>query len=199
MEENNGLIDKAGSKNNFSDYSFLGWFLVIWLFWKLWIWIVGVESEPLASRTIPALSAAWESLNEALRVVLLGATQTFLNILGYDALIRSPYIWVKGYEQAGSLGVGNYCLGFQLMFYHTALTLLSRVNWKKKLAYIALGLLTIQLLNVLRLAGLMLVKIYSPSRLWLAHDYVFVLPVLALLLYFYYRTNRTVRAYEING
>ncbi|MFN8288228.1 MAG: exosortase/archaeosortase family protein [Chitinophagales bacterium] len=199
MEENNGLSQPHSSKHNFSDYSFLAWFLAIWLIWKLWIKLVGVESVPITARTIPALSRVWETINEGLRQVLLAATQSLLHVFGYGALIRSPYIWIKNYEYAGSMAVGNYCLGFQLMFYHTALTLISKVSPLKKAAYILLGLFAIQALNVLRLAGLMLVKIYSPAQLWLAHDYVFVIPVLALLLYFYYRTNRNVHAHEING
>lgn len=191
METNPGLSEQKQSPFPNTVVRTFGWFVAIWLSWKVWIYIVGVESQPIAQRHWPALSRQWENINDWLRHLLLACCKQVLSLAGYNAQVSGHYLWLEDIRSAGSLAVGDYCLGFQLMFYHIALTFIAPVKWSRKLLYALGGLIFIQLFNVSRLVGLMLVKVYLPSQLWLAHDYVFVIPVLLVLLYFNFRINRS--------
>ena len=171
---------------NRSNYWSMLWFVFIWLSWKAWIWLIGVESEPINNRKIPALSSIWEAFNDQFRLLLLHATELAVQGLGFSTIQHGESIWIAGYR---GVSVGNYCLGVQLMFYHAALMFISPISWNKRLLYAFVGALCIQLLNVLRISGLLLISVYKPSLLILSHDYLFMIPIVALTLWFYYRTS----------
>lgn len=162
------------------------WFLVIWLAWKGWIWFIGIENQPISTRHLPALSAAWEAFNGQLKVLLLYLTEGGLNAMGYKTYQSGVSLWIIGYK---GISVGNYCLGLQLMFYHVALMFISPLSLWQKVTYAVLGVLLIELLNVGRMVGLLLISVYKPSLLVLSHDYLFMIPVLGLTLLFYYCTT----------
>lgn len=162
------------------------WFLVIWLSWKVWIWIVGTESQPMAERMFPALSLPWEAFNNYLRFFLLKTTELLVQLMGYSTFQKGNSLWITGYP---GISVGNYCLGVQLMYYHVALMLISPIPLPKRLLYAIAGVILIQFLNVLRITGLLLISVYKPSLLVLSHDYLFMIPIVALTLWFYFRTS----------
>ena len=159
--------------------------ILIWLSWKIFIWIMGEESEPLDQRMFPALSAIWESLNDALRITLLSISRSILTVLGYRADVFNDYtLMVHGHP---GISVGNYCLGFQLMYYFAMLFLVSGLPRKKMWFGVITGILLIQLLNILRLVGLSLIDVHAPQLMFVSHDYLFSAFVFIVLILFYYK------------
>ncbi len=119
-------------------------------------------------------------------MVLINSTEWFVQLLGYATYKKGNSLWITGYP---GISIGNYCLGMQLMFYHVALMAISPISVSRKILYAVAGVLLIQFLNMLRITGLLLISVYKPSLLILSHDYLFMIPIVALTLYFYYRTS----------
>lgn len=161
---------------------------LIWLSWKVFVWFIGEESDPMEERYSPFLSAPWEALNNWLRATLLHISDGILHILGYETQMVNEYILrVAGW---GGISLGNYCLGFQLMYYFSMLFLVSKISWPKRLIGVAGGILLIQGLNVGRIVGLILIDVHAHHLMWLSHDYLFNIIVAIVLLFFYWRMVR---------
>lgn len=168
---------------------FLFKFLAIWLLWKVLIFILGTENTPINERLIPPLSAAWEQLNNLLRHALIACASAVLRLMGFSVYDNGYTMGIPGYM---TLSIGNYCLGFQLMFYFTALVAMAEVNLKTKALAIVSGLFIIQLLNLIRVIGLNLLVVYKPGWTALSHDYLFNIVVLGVILtYYYYLVKRS--------
>lgn len=168
---------------------FLFKFLAIWLVWKGLVLILGTESTPISERMFPPLSIAWEQLNNGLRHGLIAIASAVLGLMGFTVYDNGYTMGIPGYM---TLSIGNYCLGFQLMFYFTALIVISEMNWKTKLLAIITGLIIIQLLNLIRIVGLNLLVVYHPDWTALSHDYLFNILVLGVILsYYYYLTKKS--------
>ncbi len=147
--------------------------------------IIGEEEEPLHQRFFPELSGCWESLNNWLRVWLLQASDEVLQLGAHPTQLEANYyLRIQGH---GGFGIGNYCLGFQLMYYFTMLLIISRLPVLKKAVAIFTGILIIQALNIARISGLVWVDAYKPELLFLSHDYIFNLMVFGILLLFYWK------------
>lgn len=163
---------------------FLGKLVLIWLSWKAFVWLIGEESVPISKRHVPALSAPWEVLNDWLRATLLHISNGILHLLGYETQMVNEYILrVAGY---GGISLGNYCLGFQLMYYFSMLFLVSGLAWRKRITGVVVGILLIQTLNVLRITGLILIDVHAHDFMFLSHDYLFSAIVAVVLLFFYW-------------
>ncbi|GIV34048.1 MAG: hypothetical protein KatS3mg031_1583 [Chitinophagales bacterium] len=159
--------------------------VLIWLSWKVFIWIAGEESTPVEDRMFPAFSAYWEQLNDWLRIVILHAANWLLHMLGYETVLEHNYVLrVLGHR---GIALGNYCLGFQLMYYFIMLVMISDLSWPIKVFASITGVVLIQVMNILRVAGLNLIDVhYNQYMVTLSHDYIFNFLVFGLLLLFYY-------------
>jgi len=162
---------------------FLAKLLAIWLSWKLFSWVIGEERIPLEERYFPALSAPWETLNDWLRALLLHSSNGILHLFGYETdLFRNYVLRVHGY---GGIALGNYCLGFQLMYYFSMLMLISKLSPAKKGIAIIAGVFLIQGLNIFRITALVLIDVHAHRFMFLSHDYLFNALVAVVLLLFY--------------
>ena len=159
--------------------------IVIWLSWKIFAYLIGEEKEPVDQRIFPALSAQWESVNNWLRILLLEASDFLLQSAGHKTQLIENYILrIEGY---GGIGLGNYCLGFQLMYYFTMIVLVSGFSFRKKAVGIISGILALQFLNILRISGLVWIDAFAPRLKFISHDYIFNIAVFGLLLLFYWK------------
>lgn len=185
MEAPSSSEKKPSGKNQTREFAgFLLKLVLIWLSWKGFIWLIGEESVPINKRHVPALSAPWETLNDGLRSVLLHLSDGILHVLGYETQMVNEYILrVAGY---GGISLGNYCLGFQLMYYFTMLFLIADMAWSRRIAGVVIGILLIQMLNVLRITGLILIDVHAHHLMFLSHDYLFSAIVAVVLLFFYW-------------
>lgn len=184
MLDNSSLRSLVSDRQTKAFLWFLGKIFLIWVSWKGFIWLIGEESVPLHERHIPAISAPWEALNDWLRTTLLHISNGILHLLGYETQLVNNYILrIAGY---GGISLGNYCLGFQLMYYFSMLFLISEMTWSKRVFGVVVGILLIQALNVMRITGLILIDVHAHNLLFLSHDYLFSAIVAVVLLFFYW-------------
>ncbi len=157
--------------------------LSIYLTWRLFQFTIGMESQPLEERFFPTISFYWEWLNDQLRIALLHATRLCLSLIGYQSVITHDYIiTIDGYR---GVAIGNYCLGFQFMFFFACIIILSPFSLLVKSCSIPFGWTLIQGLNVFRFVGLNLAIIHFPGLEDKMHDYLFNAAALAVTLLLY--------------
>jgi len=144
---------------------------IIYICWKLLFLLLGEESTHIEDRVWPWLSSYWESFNSSVRLVLLKLTKVWFDTVGLTSEIQNNYrLWVHGYA---IVGVGNYCLAIQLWVFFVALIVSYSGKWYNKLWFSIIGVLLINLINVLRLVGVVYVAHYYPDYIQFNHDYVF--------------------------
>ncbi len=165
--------------------------LLIWLSWKVIIFILGEESVPLHERMFPALSAQWEAWNLQIASFIIERSAALLKLFGYEAYASQRIAWIK--DTSGVI-MGNYCIGIQLMYYYVLLLLVSPMRIYKKTGGMITGIVVTFLLNIARVAGLCLVALYIPQYMFIAHDHVFNIIVFGTLIGIYYLlTKNAVR------
>jgi exosortase/archaeosortase family protein len=157
---------------------------LIWLSWKGIFYVLGEEKTPLDERLIPGLSAVWEQFNLLVVKMLLLVSEFLLKAMGYSSHITERSIWI---EDVHAVGVGNYCLGFQLIYYNTMLIVISAVSLKRKFFFTILGIGITQMLNVVRIAGLSVLALNKPEWIPFFHDHVFNLLVFGIMIFLYWK------------
>ncbi len=118
--------------------------------------------------------------------MLLHATGFFLSLLGYKSVISNDNYILNIVNYRG-VGIGNYCLAFQLMFFCTCLLFLSPIQLRVKLWAIPLGLMIIQALNIFRFVALHMTIVNLPGWEEKMHDYIFNVLVLIIVLVLYFK------------
>lgn len=163
-------ISKFYSKNK-KAAQFLIRVIIIYAGWKLLSHLLGEEHIPIEDRIWPWLSQGWESFNDYFRLILLNTTKSWFDWRGLDSEIINNYrLWVHGYA---NLGVGNYCLAIQLWIFFVALIVSYSGKWYNKLWFSLLGVLLINMINVLRLIIIVYAAHHNPESIQFNHDYVF--------------------------
>jgi exosortase/archaeosortase family protein len=150
---------------------FLSRVAIIYIGWKMLSWFLGEEKIPIDERIWPWLSAGWEQFNDWVRIFLLFTSKLVFDILGYPSLILNNYrlsVYHIAYVE-----IGNYCLGLQLWIFFAALICSYPGKWKKKLLYSTIGIISINLINVLRIVTLIFAIHAYPEQMKFNHDYVF--------------------------
>ncbi len=154
----------------------------IWLSWKGILYVLGEEQVPVHERIFPALSEQWERLNNMMRYVVLNGADVLVQLFGLETENTGYALRVKGYR---GVGVGNYCLGFQMIYYFTMLILITPFRFGMKLFAVSTGVFMIVILNIFRVAGVCYIAAFHRQLLPLAHDYFFNVGVLGILLLYY--------------
>ncbi len=165
-------------------FVFLLKLFLIWLSWKGIFYLLGEEKTPIEERLIPALSIPWEQFNLWVVKILLLASEFILKTMGYASHITGRSIWI---EDVHAVGVGNYCLGFQLIYYNTLLILISAASAKRKIIAVLFGIIITQVLNVVRIVGLSVLALKKPDWVHFFHDHVFNLMVFGIMILFYWK------------
>lgn len=178
--------------NNYKEEAFfilkllLSYFLI-----KGILGLLGEEAVPLDKRVLPNVSYYWEVFNNGVRWCLLNLTAMFYNALGFSSFVLHNYsVHVRN---MGQVNIGNYCLGIQLWFYFAALIFSYNAgNFWNKIFFVLIGVLIINLLNVLRFVGLIFILKKYPQKVDFSHEYIFnytiyVFSILMLVLWI----NRT--------
>ncbi len=162
--------------------------LLIWLSWKVIIFILGEESVPLDDRMFPALSAQWEAWNLQIASFIIEQGAALLKLLGYEAYAWQRTAWIRN---TGGVVMGNYCIGIQLMYYYVMLLLVAPLRIYKKIGGMVTGIIVTFLLNIARVSGLCLVALYIPKYMFIAHDHVFNIIVFGALIGIYYLLTKS--------
>ena len=93
-----------------------------------------------------------------------------LSFAGYGVFISDRLI---GIENSGGVWIGDPCNGVALFALFAGFIIAYPGKASMKLLFIPLGILSIHLLNVLRIISLLLIQNYAPSVLDFNHTYTF--------------------------
>jgi exosortase family protein XrtF len=108
---------------------------------------------------------------------LIASSSAILRTLGFS-LIEYPYvknIRTIGVDGTHGLWVGDPCNGLSLFALFTGFILAFPGPWKSKVWFIPAGVLSIHLINILRVTGLAIVQVYFPDAVEFNHTYTFTL------------------------
>lgn len=103
--------------------------------------------------------------------------------MGYSYYLNHRNIWIAG---TNGVGMGNYCIGIQLIYYYAMLVIITPMTLLKKVIGIPVGIVITFLLNIVRVTGLCLVSLYYPQYMEYAHDHIFNIVVFGALIGFYF-------------
>src|SRR5580658_9294191 len=88
------------------------------------------------------------------------------------------------------LNIADACNGLEVLALYAGLILCLPASPKRKLAYILGGMAGIEVLNVIRCTGLVLVYLHEPEYLNFSHHYLFTLVVYAFIFWLWYLYSR---------
>jgi len=114
------------------------------------------------------------------------ATARIIELLGYE-LIRgdalSDYHSTVGIDGTHGVFISRNCAGVTLMALFAGFIIAYPGNVKYKLLLIPFGILTIHLINILRIVGLCLMAKHTPELFEINHHYTFAVVVYAYIFF----------------
>lgn len=111
----------------------------------------------------------------------INISKSILEALGY--LVFTGTERVIGVDGTGGLWIGDNCNGISLFALFSGFIIAYPGNWKKKLLYIPLGIILIELLNILRIVGLAILDTYSRTWTEFNHTYTFTILIYAFIFF----------------
>jgi exosortase family protein XrtF len=124
----------------------------------------------------------WLSGMEAKEVILL------LKWFGYpiEQMVENGYKHIFYFQGQRLVALATTCNGLVLFPLFSCFIFATQGHWKRKTIYVIIGCLLIYHVNILRIIGLLLVKIYSPESLDFNHKYTFTVFVYSFIFYLWY-------------
>lgn len=125
-----------------------------------------------------------------LRDFLLWASSNTLNLLGYQTKTSRYELLVVGH---GKISLVYSCLGFGVMSFFAAFVLAWPAILRAKISFVIIGLLIIQILNILRFVLLGLYWQSASGYIGIDHHFVYnliVYLIIALMLFIYVNTQK---------
>ena len=92
--------------------------------------------------------------------------------------------------QNNLLDIADVCNGLELLVLYAGLILCLPAARNRKIAYIIGGILAIEIINVIRCVGLVLVYVHKPGWLDFSHHYLFTFVVYAFIFWLWYLFSR---------
>lgn len=111
---------------------------------------------------------------------LIDLSSSLLRGMGYDLIPKPPdadQIRTVGIDGTYGLWIGDPCNGITLFALFTIFMIWYPGPWKKKAWFIPFGLVTIHLINVLRIVALCIIVTYDYAYLDFNHNYTFTIIV----------------------
>tara|TARA_B110000046_G_scaffold71829_3_gene79696 strand:- start:176 stop:733 length:558 start_codon:yes stop_codon:yes gene_type:complete len=113
-----------------------------------------------------------------------------LELLGYTLIAESEISSIRtiGIDGTHGLWIGDPCNGLTLFSLFAGFVLAYPGSWIKKLWFIPFGIITLHLINVLRIIGLALTVFYfpDPELLDFNHTYTFTMIVYGYVFFLWY-------------
>ena len=91
-----------------------------------------------------------------------------------------------GVDGTHGVWIGDPCNGLTVFALFTGFIIAFPGNWKKKLLFIPFGIITIHILNVIRVSALCVILLKSPESLDFNHTYVFTSIIYAYIFLLWY-------------
>lgn len=107
-------------------------------------------------------------LDEVLSLHVASASRTLLTWLGYEAQVYGRVVWMEG---TAGIEVVNGCNGLAVIGLFLGFVMAFPGTMRRRLVFVPLGILTLYVVNVGRLAMLVLVQHYRPGWFDLVHEF----------------------------
>lgn len=119
---------------------------------------------------------------------LIQGSTWMLQLFGYEVMDAATCQRANAMGIAGGncIQIGAPCDGVILFALFFCFIAAFPGPWKKKLWFIPMGLISIHVLNTLRIFGLVLILFYRPEALSFNHDYTFTILVYAFVFGLWY-------------
>ena len=118
---------------------------------------------------------------------LVYLTELFLNMLGYELRPHvGEFANYVGLKDHGWIQIGAPCDGITLLSLLAVLVLAFPGAWKHKLWFLPFGLISVHLINVIRIICLVFIVAVSPESLEFHHDYTFTFLVYCYVFWLWY-------------
>jgi len=124
---------------------------------------------------------------------LIDINKLLLESLGYSIFTKSDLIGIDG---SSGLIVSAPCNGLSLFVLFAGFIIAYPGNLKSKLWFIPLGLLIIDILNIIRILLLIIIVKYSPEWLEFNHSYTFTLIMYLIIFLMWMKFAGKVRKLE---
>jgi exosortase/archaeosortase family protein len=143
-------------------------------------------------------------LDRPLTYVIGKGTAATLNLINRSHDFNAiPATHLKGFGNDGTepimairsgqdmlLSIADVCNGLELLVLYAGLILCLPAARKRKLNYIFGGIFLIEIINVLRCAGLVLIYVHKPEWMDFSHHYLFTFVVYAFIFWLWYLFSR---------
>lgn len=130
----------------------------------------------------------WLHPNREFELILVANIAWFSNamleLLGFTLIIPKvlyEYEKTVGIDGTHGLYIADSCSGVSLMALFSGFIIAYLGKWKKKFLFISIGILSIHIINILRIVGLCIVIKYFPDSFEFNHHYTFKLIVYAYI------------------
>ena len=120
-----------------------------------------------------------ETLDLAVIDITVSISKWILELFNYSVFTGGDRL--IGIDGSGGLWVGDSCNGIVLFALFTGFIVSYKGNWKYKLIYIILGILTIEFLNSLRLVFLAILDTHNRAWTEFNHTYTFTIIIYAYI------------------
>jgi exosortase/archaeosortase family protein len=186
MSDNNSMVGSINKSETIREVLvFVFKLLLVYFLWRSFSLLIGPEAQPINERTIPWLSAAFEGFNDVLKTSLAEGSAWLISLFGYQpVLIGNNMVKIQG---SSGVEIGNYCLALELMVLYITLVATYPAPLKLKVGVILGGLITIHLVNMLRVAVLNLMTVHLPQYVDFNHHFTFRILVFLFILVIYNR------------
>jgi exosortase family protein XrtF len=127
----------------------------------------------------------WLHPNEKLDLFVIDITvalsKWLLELFGYTVFTGTDRL--IGVDGTGGLWIGDNCNGIALFALFAGFIIAYPGSWKKKVLFIPVGIILIQLLNVVRVVVLAILDTYSRAWTEFNHTYTFTIIIYGCIFY----------------
>ena len=161
----------------FFSHPFYRFLLLALLLYFGWQWLYTFEIGP------------GNTLDKPIVENLVWLTSGMLHFLGFTPIAQphgAEWTRIVGIDGTTGVWIGDGCNGITLLVIFLIFTLAYPGPWKAKLWFIPLGMISIHLLNTLRVLMLTIILKFHPSWLYFNHTYTFTLLIYGWVFFLWY-------------
>ena len=132
----------------------------------------------------------YDVFNSFLLNILQSSSLNILDLLGFKYFEIGRNFGIEG---SSGVILGVPCDGLSLIYLYAAFIIAVPGKVRQKSIWILAGIIGIQLLNIFRIVGLVILSMYHPDLLKFNHDYTFTFFIYSLIFLswvLYFRSNK---------
>lgn len=124
-------------------------------------------------------------IDQAFIRIIINSAEPLLHLMGYNTfkVLGNDQFQSIGIDGSNGVWVGAACNAVTLFFLFAVYVLAYPGHQKSKLWFVPLGILSIHILNILRITALALIAFYKPDLLDFNHTYTFTFIVYGYIFF----------------